>query len=262
MLIETETSDGETDVKRIDGFIRSDDVLDHIVRPFSLILTSYCVVPVSLYLASYPSSYLATSGYFCFQVEEFCKVVDVRHLRTLEPGQLLVAWEGEIEQITDDGDTDSASIRSTNSDDSPPPSHLPSTGDTDSDTDQQMVTFKVIGVLRDPQIQTLLREIIDRRERGDYVAVRITPEPDNIFDSRAISFQASIDGEWKRIGYIVKEIVEEVHSAFDSNSIICTEFAWVRYKLWKKAPGYYAAVNITCSGQWPLAVHRARSTFY
>ena len=73
MLLETETSDGETDVKCIDGFIPGDDVLDCIVRPFSLVLTSYCVVPVSSHLASYPSSYSATitSGYHYHRVGLF-----------------------------------------------------------------------------------------------------------------------------------------------------------------------------------------------
>lgn len=185
-------------------------------------------------------------------------MVDVRHLRTFELNKLLIVWDGEIEQMSDDRDSDSTSNNSTNA----PLSPAPSTGNIDSDTDQQTVTFKVIGVMRDQDIQTLLREIIDRREKGDTIAVKIIAEPDNLFDSRAVSFKASVDGEWKTIGYVVREIVEEIHSAIDSDSIIRTEFAWVRYKLWKKAPGYYAAVDITRTGQWPSAVHRVRSTFF
>ena len=126
-----------------------------------------------------------------------------------------------------------------------------------------MVTFKGIGVLRDQDIQALLKEIIiDRRDKGENISVKLSPEPDNLFDSRAICFEANVDGIWKRIGYVFSEIVEEVHSAIENNSVVCITFAWVKYKLWKKAPGYYAAVNITRTGHWSPPVHRASSTFY
>lgn len=35
------------------------------------------------------------------------------------------------------------------------------------------VTFKCIGVLKDPTIQTVLREVRDRRENGEEVDVRL-----------------------------------------------------------------------------------------
>lgn len=64
------------------------------------------------------------------------------------------------------------------------------------------------------------------------------------------------------IGYVVSELCEEVHSAFSSNSIVSVEFAWVKYKLWKKAPGYYAAINITRKGEWSKKIKNRSSTFF
>ena len=106
-----------------------------------------------------------------------------------------------------------------------------------------------------------MKEIRDRRELGEDFVVKLIPEPENVADSRAIRFGVNIDGTWRTIGYVVREIVEEIHSAIETNSIVSTEFAWVKYKLWKKAPGYYAAVTITRSGQWSQSVCKARSTF-
>ena len=101
-----------------------------------------------------------------------------------------------------------------------------------------------------------------RRDNGEAVLVRLQPEPANAFDSRAILFQAFHLRIWQPCGYVVKEIVEDVHAAIEAQNISSVEFCWVRYKLWKKAPGYYAGINVTCHGGWPEAVHRARSTFY
>ena len=199
------------------------------------------------------------------QVEEFTKVVYVRHLRSVEPGKILVIWEGEIEQVhvanSEESSDSSNESRSRESNQAPTPQSESSGSDQDADVTEHSETFKVIGVLRDPDIQTLLNELIVRRDRGEHVTVRLTPEPTNVFDTRAICFEAHHNETWKRIGYVVREILEEVHSAINSGRIRNVEFEWVKYKLWKKAPGYYAAVSVTRTGPWSQSVHKARSTF-
>jgi len=57
----------------------------------------------------------------------------------------------------------------------------------------------------------------------------LQPEPENKFDSKAIAFQAFISDQWHQIGYIVKEALDDVHSALDQNAITNVEFAWARY---------------------------------
>ena len=42
-------------------------------------------------------------------------------------------------------------------------------------------------------------------EVGENVSVKLEPEPDNPYDSQAISFMCRTGGVWKRIGYVVRE---------------------------------------------------------
>jgi len=52
------------------------------------------------------------------------------------------------------------------------------------------------------------------------VPVRMRPEPTNIVNSRAIVFECELDGKWSKIGYVVSDILYEVHAAISSN-LIC-----------------------------------------
>ena len=70
-------------------------------------------------------------------------------------------------------------------------------------------------------VSKLLRE-------GD-VPVRLTPEPTNEVDARAIAFQCQIDKKWKRIGYVVKEALDSVHLAMEEQKIVRVKFAWAKY---------------------------------
>ena len=72
-------------------------------------------------------------------------------------------------------------------------------------------------------------------------------EPYNPFDCNAIAFQCKIYGKWKRIGYVVSEILREVHTAIE---IVRVEFARVKYisDLTRSGPGVFAggAVVVPC----------------
>lgn len=127
---------------------------------------------------------------------------------------------------------------------------------------ESTVTFKCIGVTREPTIQTLLQEVRDRRDDGENVPVKLCPELTISFDSRAICFQCYHGGCWKTIVYVVREIIEYVHAAINDGSVTCVEFAWVKYKVWKCAPGYYAVNHVTRRGKWSVAFKKARNTFY
>jgi hypothetical protein len=43
------------------------------------------------------------------------------------------------------------------------------------------------------------------------VSVKLHPEPNNPKDARAIAFKCIVDGQWHRIRYIVREVLDEVH---------------------------------------------------
>ncbi len=94
------------------------------------------------------------------------------------------------------------------------------------------VLFKCIGAVRDTRSQNTLRLCRDRMARmasGWTVPVRMKPEPTNVRDARAISFECEIDSKWKRVDYVISEILDEVHAAMSARKIMSIKFDWVRY---------------------------------
>ena len=57
------------------------------------------------------------------------------------------------------------------------------------------LTFKVIGCKKEQIYQD-----------GHDVPVRLTPEPENPFDSRAIAFMCFMDGQWYRLVVVSKSL--------------------------------------------------------
>ena len=96
-------------------------------------------------------------------------------------------------------------------------------------------------------------------EQGQEVPVKIVPEPDNQYDSKAIMFQCKLDNKWHKIGYIVREALDDVHRALEQKKIISVKFAWAKYLVvWMGSePGYYAGINIARNGEWSRKVCRA-----
>ena len=74
------------------------------------------------------------------------------------------------------------------------------------------VTFNCIGCTREHQYQETLALAHQLLKQNTDVPVRLFHEENNRYDSRALAIQCQPDGgEWKRIGYIVKEALEETH---------------------------------------------------
>ena len=99
-------------------------------------------------------------------------------------------------------------------------------------------------------------------QQGENVEVKLVPEPDNPYDSKAIAFHCKVDGNWCLIGYVVREVLDTVHQAIKEKKIIYSKFAWVKYRVvWlRSGPGFYAGVNIALDGEWPTIVTQHAST--
>ena len=71
-----------------------------------------------------------------------------------------------------------------------------------------------------------------------------------------------IGGSWQRVGYIVREALEEVHEAICNGDILWVKLAWVDFVLqWSRSgPGYYAGINIARRGDWSNVVIKCAST--
>ena len=82
---------------------------------------------------------------------------------------------------------------------------------------------------------------------GSDVPVRLRPEPDNPVDANTIAFECQIGSDSKHIGYVVRDILMEVHEAITKHNIISTKIAWIKYPLcWKNSGAeFYAGINVS-----------------
>ncbi len=81
--------------------------------------------------------------------------------------------------------------------------------------------------------------------------VSLLKEPLNPRDSKAIAFKCQLDGKWETIGYVVSELLDEVHHAMDTGRITSVEFAWISYVTdWSSGPAYFAGVWVEKRGEW------------
>ena len=84
--------------------------------------------------------------------------------------------------------------------------------------------------------------------------------------NRALAF-VIFEGEHHTIGYVVSELVEEVHSTIDSGSILSVDFAWVCYNItdWSRSGPvffffFFAGISIAKRGRWSDAAVQYSST--
>ena len=84
----------------------------------------------------------------------------------------------------------------------------------------------------------------------------------NSYDSKAVAFMCMVEGSWQRIGYVVRETLDEVHEAIRQRNILWVKFAWVKYLLqWvRSGPGFYAGINIARRGEWSETCLKSAST--
>ena len=93
--------------------------------------------------------------------------------------------------------------------------------------------------------------------------MKLQPEPDNRYDSKAIAFLCKNDDSgWVGIGYVVREVLDEVHDAIYKKKILNVSFDWIKYTVHFKSPGWYAGIRIQRHGEWSLGVLRSRATSY
>ena len=67
---------------------------------------------------------------------------------------------------------------------------------------------------------------------------------------------------WQRIGYVVREVTDEVHQVINNGKILDVSFDLIKYRVHFSTPGWYAGTRITLNGEWSLNVQRSRATTY
>ena len=127
--------------------------------------------------------------------------------------------------------------------------------DFDAGFTTHTVTFKCMGTTKGADHQEALRSASCLLGEGSNVPIRLQPEPDN---PNAIAFECQIGNDWKRIGYVVRDTLVEVHEAISERKII----SWIKYLLcWMKSgPGFYAGIDVSLRGSWSSKCTRVAST--
>ena len=173
------------------------------------------------------------------------------------PSGVLVVWKWNV--VAHESESDGYSteeVVETSGDESP-------TTEDDLALSSHVLTFKCMGVTKSPTYQTALRRAQDLLFSRQVVPVRLVHEPNNPRDARALAFVCQFDDSPQRIGYVVSNVLDEVHAALNSSSIISIEFSWIRYITdWAQsgAPAFFAGIKIKKKGRWSDNAIRFSST--
>ena len=212
----------------------------------------------------------------CFlllQPEEFSICVNLDGLKLTPQGVFIVwdwEWSDSESEVDEDEHVGSCSSAEENASVNP---YLLSDSESTHEEDENSfelpevthsVVFKCIGSTHHPESQDALSEAASLINAGTEVPVKLIKEPNNQYDSRAIAFHCKLPKKdsWIRIGYVIKELLDHVHTAMDENKIMGVKFDWVKYLvIWSRSgPGFYAGIKITLNGEWHKDVCRYQST--
>ena len=190
---------------------------------------------------------------FNIQVSEFSKSVGNKYIQFPSTGVLIV-WKWESMNYDDSNDESSTEELSETDEESCTMANCR--------VASHVLTFKCIGATKSQDYQTALRKARDLMLGGQVVPVTLVHEPTNPRYSRTLAFVCHIEGKQQTIGYVVSEVVEEVHLAIDAASIVSVKFAWVRYITdWTcSGPGFFGGVDIEKKGHWSSNAIRYSST--
>lgn len=93
-----------------------------------------------------------------------------------------------------------------------------------------------------------------------FIPVKLEKEPHNPVDAKVIAFLINVDSTWRRISYVINELLEEVHKAMDDGLIMNIQVDCIKYIPYFKYPGWYAGIKFTKNGDWSEIVIRKCST--
>jgi len=197
-----------------------------------------------------------------FQANEFSRSVgDVDKYNLFGGDKVFVLWNW----IWVDDSSATPSISTCSS-----PCNSPSPPPSDSSSEDDLipaithtVIFKCIGVTKEKRYQDILKYANKRLvDDGVKLPVKLQPEPNNKLDSKAIAFMCQDNSGWQRIGYVVRELTDEVHSAISDGKILNVAFEWIRLCVHFSTPGWYAGIRITRNGEWSLKAQRSSAKTY
>ena len=118
------------------------------------------------------------------------------------------------------------------------------------------------GTHKRKKYQDTLRYAKQQLDNGIRLPLKLQPEPDNKYDSKAIAFMCQDNLDWQRIGYVLRELTDEVHSAINNGKILNVAFDWIKYCVHFSTCGWYTGIRITLNGEWSPQVQRSCARTY
>ena len=119
-----------------------------------------------------------------------------------------------------------------------------------------------MGCCKETCYQTALKRVRDLTAEGGSVPVTIVHEKMNIHDAKALAFVCQLDNKPYTVGYVVSELLDEMHTAIEAGKIVSVKFSWVKYITdWTRCgPKFFAGIAIERIGPWSPQAIRSAST--
>ena len=140
-------------------------------------------------------------------------------------------------------------------DDLDPPS------ETDNEVSEDVlhsVSFKVLGSpysVEHPKYLEDAHKLLYERKAD--VNAKIVPESSNQHDKNAIAIMLGFDNEWKKVGYIARELTQFLHPLLKHDNITNVSLKHIKFRTTYQKVGFYATIEITKRGTWEPSVVKA-----
>lgn len=119
--------------------------------------------------------------------------------------------------------------------------------------------FKVLGTCHSPDRQNALEESYEHLyEHNRPVFVSLKAEPDNLHDQNAIAVYIMASSNYKKVGYIARELTKFVHPLLSDPSLEVSVNK-IRFSTTFLMIGFYLTIDIARKGVWEKAVVKASS---
>ena len=124
---------------------------------------------------------------------------------------------------------------------------------------RRCLPFKVLGTCHSSDRQKALGESHEHLyEHNMPLFVKLRKEPDNLYDQNAIAVYIMASSDYKKVGYIARELTKFVHPLLSDPSFEVSVNK-IRFSTTFLMIGFYLTIDITKTGVWEKAVVKASS---
>ena len=131
---------------------------------------------------------------------------------------------------------------------------------TNAGTFRHTAAFKVLGTCYNKNYQRHTEKAFDLMKTfgSHHIQVKLVPEPQNTFDSKAIAVTLQYDNTgYHRVGYIPRELTKFIHEFFATHDILECHLRSINFRTTFMLIGFYLSIYIASKKEWPKDVIKA-----